>query len=147
MSAEALLREHLQSARFLAGQAKGRWKLVTSDWPNPLITVFARDGRGFVLRFDCAGYPDQPPTATAWDVHRNCMLDTAFWPRGGRVSQVFNPGWKGGQALYLPCDRQSIEGHSNWFNEYPWLIWKSARGLTQYLEAVYELLQSHELQV
>jgi hypothetical protein len=58
---------------------------------------------------------------------------------------VFNPGWKNGDALYLTCDRQSIEGHSNWLSEFPWLIWKPAKGLVQYLEAVHETLQSHEL--
>jgi hypothetical protein len=146
MSAEKLLQEHLQSASFLSGQARGRWKLIVVTWPHALVEVFARDGRGFMLRFDCTGYPDVPPTATVWDVERDGLLDPAHWPRGGRVSQAFNPGWKNGSALYLPCDRQSIEGHPNWHNEYPWMIWKPARGLTQYLEAVYELLQSHELQ-
>jgi len=61
------------------------------------------------------------------------------------VSQVFNPNWKGGTCLYLPCDRQSIAGHPHWLVEYPWLIWKPARGIVQYLEAVHEVLQSNEL--
>ena len=32
---------------------------------------------------------------------------------------AFNPGWKNGSCLYLPCDRQSIEGHANWHGEHP----------------------------
>jgi hypothetical protein len=145
VSGQRLLAEHLRSGRFIAGQSRGRWRLVDAAWPHPLIEVSARDGRKFVLRFDCNGYSDLAPTATLWDVERGQMLGADQWPRGGRVSQTFNPGWKNGTSLYLPCDRGSIEGHTSWFADYPWMIWKPARGLTQYLEAVYELLQSNEL--
>lgn len=139
------LEAHLRSGRFLAGAAKGRWRLVDFQWPIALIEVVARDGRRFTLRFDCNGYPDQPPTGTLWDVVTQQQLPADRWPRGGRVSQVFNPGWKGGSALYIPCDRQAIEGHSAWYSEYSWLIWKPERGLLQYIEAVFEMLRSHEL--
>lgn len=139
------LEAHLRSGRFLAGAAKGRWRLVDFQWPIALIEVVARDGRRFTLRFDCNGYPDQPPTGTLWDVVMQQQLPADRWPRGGRVSQVFNPGWKGGSALYIPCDRQAIEGHSAWYSEYSWLIWKPERGLLQYIEAVFEMLRSHEL--
>lgn len=139
------LEAHLRSGRFLAGAAKGRWRLVNFQWPITQVEVGARDGRRFILRFDCSGYPDQPPTATLWDTVAQQQLPADRWPRGGRVSQVFNPGWKGGSALYIPCDRQSIEGHSAWFSEYPWLIWTPERGLLQYIEAVCETLHSHEL--
>ena len=139
------LEEHLRSARFLAGTARGRWRLVEVAWPHAFVEVAARDDRQFVLRFDCAGYPEQPPTATLWNRAQGQMLPAACWPKGGRVSQVFNPAWKNGTALYLPCDRESIAGHPAWHTEYPWLIWKPARGLVQYLEAVHETLQSHEL--
>lgn len=136
---------HLRSGRFLSGAAKGRWRFVELQWPLVFIEVGARDGRRFTLRFDCVGYPDQPVTATLWDLSAKQQLPTALWPSGGRVSQVFNPGWKGGSALYIPCDRQSIEGHSNWLSEHPWLIWIPTRGLLQYIEAVCEILHSHEL--
>lgn len=140
-----LLDEHLKSARFLSGAARGRWKLLETAWPFVLVEVVARDAGRFVLRFDCTGYPDQAPTAMPWDRLQGQMLPAQNWPRGGRVSQVFNPSWKNGTALYLPCDRESIAGHPNWHAEYPWLIWKPVRGLVQYLEAVHEILQSHEL--
>jgi hypothetical protein len=145
-SGKERLERDLSSGRFLAGAARGRWSLVKTDWHYALIAITARDGRSFTLRFDCTGYPDVPPTATLWDVEQDCQLPGAHWPRGGRVSQVFNPGWKAGNALYLPCDRQSIEGHSNWLSEHPWLIWNPTRGLLQYIEAVCEVLQSKELE-
>jgi hypothetical protein len=143
--ASELLRAHLLSGRFRAGELRGRWKVLEFAWPHVIAEVVARDGRRLVLRFDCTGYPEQPPTAMPWDCRTGAMLSSTKWPRGGRVSQVFNPGWKNGTALYLPCDRESIAGHPNWHSEYPWLIWKPERGLAQYVEAVHELLQSHEL--
>lgn len=139
------LEAHLRSGRFLAGVAKGRWHSLGVQWPHAFISVAAKDGRWFTLRFDCSGYPIQAPTATLWDCATQQMLVTQYWPRGGRVSQVFNPGWKGGAALYLPCDRESIQGHANWLAEHPWLIWNPTRGLLQYVEAVCEVLQSSEL--
>lgn len=136
---------HMNSGRFLAGVAKGRWQLIDLKWPYVFIEVEAVDGRHFTLRFECTGYPDNAPTATLWDLVSGQQLAVARWPRGGRVSSVFNPSWKGGAALYLPCDRESIQGHSNWHSEHPWLIWNPQRGLLQYIEAVCEILQSKEL--
>ena len=140
------LEAHLCSGRFLAGVAKGRWRLLDLKWPIAFIMIGACDGRRFTLRFECSGYPDVAPTATLWDLTSEQQLDATHWPRGGRVSQVFNPNWKGGAALYIPCDRESIPGHTNWLSEHPWLIWNPSRGLLQYIEAVCELLQSQELE-
>lgn len=139
------LEVHLRSGRFLAGAAKSRWRLVDLQWPVVFIEVGTCDGRTFTLRFECSGYPDVAPTATLWDLATGQQLAAARWPSGGRVSQVFNPSWKGGTALYIPCDRESISGHANWLSEYSWLIWSPSRGLLQYLEAVCEILQSQEL--
>lgn len=140
-----LLEQHLRGARFLAGTVRGRWKVVRLEWPQLFVEVSTHDGRGVVLKVDCTGYPQQPPTAMPWDNDAGTMLSPSLWPRGGRISNVFRPDWKNGTALYLPCDRHSIEGHPNWYSEYPSLIWKPDRGVVQYLEAVHDLLQSHEL--
>ena len=143
-AAQGALEEHLRSGRLLSGVARGRWSVVELSWPFVYVGVAARDGRHFTLQFECSGYPYVAPTATLWDREGGHQLAAQRWPRGGRVAQMFNPGWKGG-AIYIPCDRQSIEGHPHWHGEFPWLIWNPARGLTQYLEGVSETLQSHEL--
>lgn len=142
----ASLTAHLHAGRFLAGVAGDRWSLIDLAWPYAQIGINAGDGRQFVLRFDCTGYPDEAPTARLWDIGSQEPLAFERWPRGGRVSQMFNPGWKQGTAIYIPCDRQAIEGHNNWFSEYPWLIWKPEEGIFQYVQAVYETLQSSELE-
>ena len=67
------------------------------------------------------------------------------WPQGGeRLQLAFKPGWKSGDALYIPCDRESIVGHDCWFAQYPQLIWNPAKGISHYLEVVHELLQSRD---
>lgn len=145
-SGEQQLRAHLESGRFQAGSANGRWRLIELAWPHAFVEVCASDGRRFVLRFDCTGYPGNAPTATLWNTETDCLLEARFWPRGGRVSQVFNFRWKAGSALYIPCDRQAIEGHGGWIGEYPWLVWNPNQGVLQYIEAVWEVLQSKELE-
>jgi hypothetical protein len=134
---------------FRLGQAEGRWRLLKTVWPFVFISVTAKDGHASTLRFNCAGYPQTPPTAGPWDINRNAVLAIDRWPRGvsGRVKAVFRPDWKNGTALYLPCDRESIAGHPNWRTEMPSKIWRPVDGILQYLELVHELLQSRDYAV
>lgn len=139
---ERAFKADVAKARFRLGQADKRWRLVNITWPFALISVTAKDGREFVLRFNCSGYPQSPPTAGPWDINRDTILAFDLWPRsqGGRLGSVFRTEWKGGSALYLPCDRESIAGHDNWRTEMPSKIWDPAAGIVQYLELVHELL-------
>ena len=142
---EKALQADLESGRFLAGETRRRWRLISLQWPMVQIAVVARDEHEYVLRFDCSGYPQNPPTARLWDSVRNVPLEVALWPKGGgRIAAVFRSDWKGGVALYLPCDRTAIEGHDGWRTEHPSKIWNPSRGITQYLEIVHELLQSRD---
>lgn len=143
---ERALQADLAKARFRLGQAEGRWKLLDIAWPFVLIAVTAKDDHAYVLRFNCAGYPQVPATAGPWDIERNAILAFDLWPRsqGGRVGSVFRTNWKNGSALYLPCDRESIAGHDNWRTEMPSKIWRPADGIVQYLELVHELLHCRD---
>ena len=138
---EQVFREDIAKPVFRLGQSEGRWRLIAIDWPTAFIGVCARDATEFVLKFDCTGYPEMP-TARLWDWTFKSPLSSDRWPRsnGGRVGAVFNPGWKQGAALYLPCDRESFVGHNNWLTEYPAQIWVPSRGIVFYLELVHELL-------
>jgi hypothetical protein len=143
---ERAFRADVDAAPFRLGVADGRWRLVAINWPHALIAVTASDGREYVLRFNCTGFPTAPPTAGPWDPTRNTPLAGNRWPRsrGGRVGAVFRQDWKGGSALYLPCDRESIAGHDNWRTEMPSKIWKPDVGIVHYLELVHELLNSRD---
>ena len=133
-------------AAFRLGEAEGRWRLISVGWPFVFLGVVAKDRREYVLRLDCAGYPQVPPTGGPWDMKANKVLAFDLWPRGqgGRVTAVFRTDWKKGTALYLPCDRESLIGHDNWRREMPSKIWRPSDGIGQYLELVHELLQSRD---
>ena len=141
---ERAFQADVAKAAFRLGERDGRWRLAGLTWPWALIGVTARDRREYVLRFNIEGYPQSPPTGGPWDVGRKAILAFDLWPRsnGGRVASVFRTDWKGGSALYLPCDRESIPGHDNWRSEMPSKIWVPAKGIVHYLELVHELLNS-----
>lgn len=140
---EVALRRDLVDGRFLAGVASGRWTLHWIRFPHALIGVRATDGEEYALRFQCEDYPRTPATAQPWDVERDQPLAANLWPKGEcRVPLAFNPGWKGGVCLYLPCDRLSIEGHEMWRSQHPALLWEPAKGISKYLGIVHQLLNS-----
>ena len=147
--AETVLRAHLEAGPFQSGVDRGRWRLVVLDWPHVVITVAAAPRSGapteYAFRFECTGYPQVPPTAQPWSEVLKGGLPPAQWPGGrSRVPLAFNPSWKAGQCLYLPCDRLSIEGHEPWRTQHPSLIWSPRRDITQYLAVIYELLNSSD---
>jgi hypothetical protein len=138
---QAALGAHIEGARFLQGADKGYWELEALAWPHALFTVTARDGSAFLLRLDCAGYPDSAPTGTFWDKEAGAPLRAAQWPRAGpRVGQSLRTDWQGGTALYIPCDRLSIVGHDNWRSLYPAWLWDSVVGIAKYLELIHNLI-------
>jgi hypothetical protein len=145
---ERAFRADAAKPAFRLAEAEGRFRVSSIAWPSVLAAVTAADGTEFCLRFDCAGYPAAAPTGRLWDLKRNAPLAHASWPgsKGGRVKAVFRTDWKDGTALYLPCDRVSREGHDNWRHETPTMIWSPARGITQYLEIVHELLNCGDYQ-
>lgn len=137
----------LEGGAFLSGVDRGRWRLVSVDWPNAVIAVSAaqRDEAPveYYFRFNLLNYRADPPTAQPWDVERNQDLSFDRWPSGGpRLKAAFNPGWQGGAAIYIPCDRLAIAGHDQWPRLYPHMIWSPLRDITQYLQIVHELLNS-----
>ncbi len=146
---EWVFRAHLEAGPFQSGVDRGRWRLLAIAWPHAVIAVRAAARTGgpaeYALRFECANYPQTPPTAQPWDPDCNAPLGHARWPGGrARLPLAFNPSWKGGQCLYLPCDRHSIDGHDGWRNQHPAMIWSPAGDITQYLRIVYDLLNSSD---
>lgn len=142
---EDALKGDIAAPRFRSGEDRNRWRLRDIRWPYLYVTVFARDGRGFLVRLNCAGYPANPPTGTFWDFDNDRILPFPSWPKGtGRVTASLRTDWQNGAALYIPCDRVSINGHDNWRSVYPSMIWNPKRGITQYLEIVHDLLHSRD---
>ena len=146
---EQVLREHIEDGPFQSGVDLGKWKLISIDWPHVYIDIKAMHHEEwpsfYCFQFECSNYPVAGVTARPWDVGKNQPLDVQKWPGGkNRLPKVFNPGWNGGQCLYLPCDRIAINGHTDWPSKHPHLIWKTNSDITLYLDAVYELLNSSD---
>lgn len=142
---EKSLHADLASARFLSGEDRNRWQFSQLQWPFLFVSVIGPDGRAHMLRMNCLGFPNLPPTGTFWDMTTNSRLSFDRWPKGSeRMRLAFRPDWKNGDALYIPCDRESIVGHDGWVAQYPQLIWKPAKGISHYLEVIHELLRSRD---
>ena len=140
---ETVFRCHLAGGAFRIGAAGGRWRMVSLGWPYATFGIRAADGVEYGFRFDCEGYPQNAPTARLWDIDRDVPLPSNRWPTGhDRIPRAFNPNWKNGTCIYLPCDRQSIEGHVNWFHEHPSLVWNPSIGIVHYLRVLHDLLNS-----
>lgn len=147
---ESVLRGHIAAGPFQSGVDRGWWRLVAIDWPYVIIAVSATPREKcpseYSFRFECSNYPQDAVTAQPWDMDRNTPLDGSKWPTGrSRIPPAFNPGWKGGQCLYLPCDRLAIEGHAGWVNQHPNMIWKAnSSDITLYLGILHDLLNSSD---
>jgi hypothetical protein len=145
--AEKVFREHLAGGPFQSGVDRGRWRLVSVTWPYAVIAVGAAGRTNasseYAFRFELSNYPVTLPTAQPWNEKDNAPLAASSWPGGtGRVAYAFNPGYKGGSCLYLPCDRSSIEGHDAWRTQHPEMIWDPKGDITQYLRIIHDLLHS-----
>ena len=66
----------------------GRWRIVRIAWPIVEIEVTAAPRSGapdaYGFRFDCTGYPQDPPTARPWLLANDTALPFALWPAGSR---------------------------------------------------------------
>jgi hypothetical protein len=146
---EKVFRAHLEQGLFQSGVDRGRWQLVSVNWPYSIITVSAAERATapseYAFRFELGNYPTAAPTAQPWNDSSNIPLERQRWPGGrGRIQYAFNPDWKSGSCLYLPCDRHAIEGHDPWRAQHPEMIWDPKGDITQYLKIIHDLLNSED---
>lgn len=144
-SPDRLLLEHdLAQPEMRCGEVEARWRHVATAWPHAIFAVAApprpNGPKEFGFRFECSGYRQIPVTGQPWDLDADTPLPRAKWPTGTTVvPSVFRPDWQNGSCLYIPCDRVSIQGHTNWPAAHPSRLWNPARGIICYLEQLYEL--------
>jgi hypothetical protein len=146
---ESLFKAHLEEAPFQSGADAGKWGMhgEAKDiiWPHPILWVRADKaivpvGKIF-LRFTVDGYSTDAPTACPWNVEKNSRLENALWPRlTGKFARVFRLDWKGGIALYAPCDRMAMPGHETWQQQFPFWWWQPQFTIVKYLEFVHMCL-------
>lgn len=146
---EATFLVHMEAGPFANGVDRDRWRLVSINWPHAVLAISAADRADapfeYAFRFELSNYPAQLPTTQPWDLSTNGPLEFTKWPGGiDRVQYAFNPGFKEGTCLYLPCDRLAIEGHDAWRTQHPEMIWTTASDITLYLRIIYDLLHSKD---
>jgi hypothetical protein len=146
---ESVFLDHIKGGPFQSGVVRGRWRLISVDWPHVIIAISASPRPNapleYALRFDLQNYPQSAPTARPWDIEHNAPLADNKRPHGvSRVFMAFRTDWKNGIALYLPCDREAIEGHDAWRTQHPAMIWNQNEEITLYLRIVHELLNSSD---
>jgi hypothetical protein len=139
--------QHINRPEFRLAKYERRWEILTVEWPNVFVRIYAeyRDGAPgyFDFRFDCVGYPNALPTAIPWDHSISQPLAFARWPKGrSHIPSIFNPSWESGRSLYLPCDRLAIKSHPDWATRYPHWLWKADSGLSHYIRIIHGLLNS-----
>jgi len=153
MPDESLFKNHLGEAFFLIGVDDGRWGLHGSiddiQWPYVILWCKATprgDGHNkYYFRFDLKGYSAEAPTAVPWDIAKNVTLAAETWPRWSeQLKKVFNHGWNGGSALYAPCDRVAMKGHTDWPQKHPAYWWTSGSRIDKYLGFLVRILNGHE---
>ena len=150
---QACFNEHIASAAFQGGVARGYWDIVWRidvEWPYVIIWIDLptkpnSPGRLF-LRFYLQDYPSKGPTAIPWDFDKNIKLEVTKWPKGnGDVAKVFRTDWQGAAALYAPWDRFTVENHdANWLKTYKGFDWNPLRTIVHYLHLTREVLHSDD---
>ena len=146
---EQVFRDHLGRGSFRSGVARGRWRLLSLEWPYAVIAVAAAPRTGgpseYAFRFQLTNYPTAAPTAQPWDADQDQPSRFDRRPCGPkRVSKAFRTDWKEGTCLYLPCDREALAGHDQWRTQHPSLVWTPEKDITHYLQIVHELLNSSD---
>ena len=153
---ERIFRAHVAGATFQMGVEAGRWRLVSTAWPNALVAISAAARSSgpeeFYLRFELTNYPaDAPtappveaPTATPWDPASCVILPVDRRPMGQRVGLAFRTNWEDGRALYIPCDRIAIPGHEGWATQARAWAWDSSKDITVYLRLVHQMLNDED---
>lgn len=139
---EELFNRHLDSDAYKLFENDEKWSVIKegSKWPFFLFSINSSVGGPVILRFDLHGYNLQAPSATCWDLKNNAVLASDQWPNHTpRCKQIFRPTWNT-MALYLPCDRIALAGHSKWPDKYSYEIWKPGDTIVKYLFEVYDAL-------
>lgn len=135
---ERAFRAHVSAERFSAGVDSSKWRLVGDvTWPYAVIAISAAPRTGapqeFSFRFELSGYPNTPPTAAVWNTIENRLAVDAERPKVTYSPSPFRSDWLNGTALYIPCDRLALPGHSHWLVDHPDDLWDPTKGISSYL--------------
>jgi hypothetical protein len=145
VSPEEAVCADLSAPSFLAGLARGYWRVVSFEFPTLLVAIAAATTAGGALteygfRFELSNFPNAAPEGRIWDLTGNCLLDVGARPKGSaRVEMAFQAWGQG--TVYRPWDRHA-GAHNNWATTHPAMIWNPSRNLTFIMDDLHGLLTS-----
>ena len=155
---QRLFEADLQSAPYRIGVTKGRWAQAEAEalpdgaaWPKVFFWMATAPRASapdrFYVGLDVSGYPGVAPTGAFWDPVKKTPLEFAKWPKGkpsSRFAMIFRTtGFNGcGRAFYHPYDRVATQGHAEWPQQQPHLIWSNSHTIVDYLEEFQSLFTS-----
>lgn len=141
---EKAFRANTSTGRFSAGVDANEWRLVSIDWPHATIAIAAVPREGapseYCFRFELSGYPNTAATAQVWNADEGRIATADERPKVAYSPSPFRCDWLDGTALYIPCDRLAVQGHSDWPAQHAGELWDPAKGISQYLLYVHRLL-------
>jgi hypothetical protein len=143
--AQSAVEADLASPAFLAGVARGWWRLVSYEHPALVIAVKATEPdfseTEYHFRYELNQFPTLAPTAKIWDPVASVVLPPEKRPKGNpRVEKAFQ-SW-GDDTVYRAWERVAL-AHSNWATAHPHAAWKPSMTLTNTLEDLHALLDGN----
>lgn len=140
---ENRLRNDFIAAGFQIGEARGKWSLVTVEFPFVYVRISAptrtEGPPAFLLRLNCVDYPASAPTAQLWDGRSDAPLPLAQRPHGCQAVLTAFSEWQ--PCLYHPIDRLARQ---HWPGQFEELAWHPDSDITHFLEAVHALIHDPE---
>lgn len=140
----------LNSVRFLASAADGRWTILKSAWPHYYVRVTGKDpdsGHTFSHDFhlECQGYPDPGPFVERWAFADNAQGGSRPPPprvgSPGFIDAMKDwdaaPGTHGG--IYRAWQRHA-SAHNGWAAKHPGEAWHRKRDIVFIMEHLYALV-------
>jgi hypothetical protein len=144
MSPEEAVRADLSTPRFLAGVARGYWRIESFLFPTLLVAITAAPIEGgpkeYGFRFELSNFPNSAPEGRIWDLTADTLLEVGARPRGSPRVELAFQAWGQG-TVYRPWDRHA-GAHNNWAIAHREMIWNASRNLTFIMEDLHGLLTS-----
>ncbi|HWI25768.1 MAG TPA: hypothetical protein VN668_02280 [Stellaceae bacterium] len=153
--ASLILDRHLHSARFLAGEEEGRWRVLKLVWPHLYVRVAGKDPAGDVtcehdFHIECTDYPETVPFVERWAYAdgESCGSRPSAPVEGapGFVDALkeWSPGNGVHGGIYRAWQRHAA-AHNDWAAKRRDEAWNRDRELSFIMERLYVLLSEQAI--
>src|ERR1700678_2602199 len=97
MNPEEAVRVDLSAPSFLAGVARGYWRIVNFAFPPLLVAITAAPIEGgpkeYGFRFELSNFPNAAPEGRIWHLTADTLLEVDARPRGSPRVEIAFQAW------------------------------------------------------